>query len=229
MKLFPFLNKKSKKNDVACSPPKNFNIPKAGEFSPHIKIVSRNDAFDFIAQYRAAHVGDLTFLDVGGRHGEWKNVACNYNYSVLDLDPTASGTGLIVGDICSCSQIASETYDVVFSNNLLEHVREPWLAAEECVRITKVGGLLIHIAPFSWRYHPFPEDHYRFSHSGLAYLFERTKQVDTLMSGYDISKRRANSRGGKVIGNLDVPPIDELGGWRENWLTIYVAKKHVNV
>lgn len=167
----------------------------------------------------------MSFLDVGGRNGEWAHIADGFEYSILDIEHSLSAHNVIVGDICDCPHITSEMYDVVFSHNLLEHVKEPWRAAEECVRIAKKGGLLVHIAPFSWRYHPFPEDHYRFSHSGLAYLFERTGQVKRLLSGYDISSRRVNSRGGKVPGGLDIPPIDDLGGWRENWLTIYVGRK----
>jgi hypothetical protein len=82
------------------------------------------------------------------------------------------------------------------------------------------------MAPFSWRYHPVPLDCFRYTHTGLAYLFERTGQVETRLSGYDISNRRKNAMGGKVANGLDIPPKDHLGGWREHWLTIYVGRKY---
>lgn len=99
----------------------------------------------------------------------------------------------------------------IFSNNVFEHIMEPWAAAAECVRILKKNGITIHIAPFSWRYHPVPVDYFRYSHDGLKHLFERTGEIETLLSAYDISERRKDHRGGK-IGILDVPPVDELGG-----------------
>lgn len=164
------------------------------------------------------------FLDIGGRRGEQSFYGGGFQYQIMDLIPRLHGT--IVGDICSCPHILDESYDVVLSSDVLEHVKEPWSTAEECVRIAKTGGLLIHISPFSWRYHPFPEDYYRFTHDGLAYLFERTGRVERLLSGYDISLRRWNAKGGDPEAHgLDVPPIDSMGGWLENWKTVYVCRK----
>lgn len=91
--------------------------------------------------------------------------------------------------------------------NLLEHVVDPWAAATEMVRIVRPGGLLVHLAPFAWRYHPFPEDHWRFSHSGLKLLFERAGHVETILSGYDIGSRRKNQRGGHSPTTLTCRPL----------------------
>lgn len=93
------------------------------------------------------------------------------------------------------------------------------------MRICKEGGLLICLAPFSWRYHPTPVDNFRYTHNGLKYLFERTGDVKTLLAGYDISNRRKNAKGGKISGGLDIVPTDDLGGWREHWLTIFIGEK----
>ena len=113
----------------------------------------------------------------------------------------------------------------MFSINLLEHVADPWAAAAEMTRIARPGGLLMHLAPFAWRYHPFPEDYWRFSHTGLKMLFERTGRVSTLLSGYDIQMRRKDQRCAALPDNLDVPPVDQLGGWREHWHAIWVGRK----
>lgn len=199
----------------------------SGFFSPHLRLIDKSSVQEFITQYRQTHQtnGALHFLDVGGRHGEYRKFAEGYTYSILEIDLNATSPEIKHGDICSCPQIPSNTYDVVFSNNVFEHLQEPWNAALESVRICKPGGLLICMAPFSWRYHPVPVDNFRFSHSGLAYLFERSGTVETLLAGYDLHNRRRDHRGGKVAGGLDVPPVDELGGWREHWLAIYVGRK----
>jgi hypothetical protein len=81
------------------------------------------------------------------------------------------------------------------------------------------------MAPFSWRYHPYPKDLFRFSAEGLEHLFKRTGRMDTILSGNDITKRRKNIIGGKIGKNLDVPPIDGFGGWRENWQSLYIGTK----
>ena len=123
-------------------------------------------------------------------------------------------------------QVDSDSFDIVFSMNLLEHVESPWSAAKEMVRIVKPGGMLIQIVPFSWRYHPHPVDHWRFSHTGLQRLFVSTGQVETIESGYDITMRRKDHRG-EFDDKSDAPPVDDLGGWREHWHSVWVGtKKH---
>lgn len=199
-----------------------------GAYSDRLHIIAdvESEILQIVTSYKetcpAGYVP--SFLDIGGRRGEQSFYAEGFQYRIMDLIPRVADT--IVGDICNCPEIADESYDVVLSSDVLEHVKEPWNAAAECVRIAKPGGLLIHISPFSWRYHPFPDDYYRFTHDGLAYLFERTGRVEQLLSGYDMSLRRWNARGGdpEALG-LDIPPIDGLGGWLENWKAVYVCRK----
>ncbi|MCQ9378577.1 bifunctional 2-polyprenyl-6-hydroxyphenol methylase/3-demethylubiquinol 3-O-methyltransferase UbiG [Methyloversatilis sp. XJ19-49] len=199
---------------------KDFKVLNEGAYSPHVDMVGRDAAFRFI---REAAAPGKSFLDVGGRKGERRALAEGYEYRVMDIDPGWSDA--IVGDICSCAHVSTDSFDIVFSMNLLEHVADPWAAASEMVRIARPGGLVVQIVPFSWRYHPFPEDYWRFSHSGLRLLFEKTGTVETLLSGYDAEMRRKDQRGGSLPDNLDVPPIDELGGWREHWHALWVGRK----
>jgi SAM-dependent methyltransferase len=199
---------------------KDYRVNNAGEYSPHLNILDRKEIFELLL----AEAGSgKTFLDVGGREGARRDLAQGFVYKILDLEPVADEA--IRGDICHCPEIPDDTYDVVFSMNLLEHVADPWAAAAEMIRIARPGGLLMHLAPFAWRYHPFPEDYWRFSHSGLKMLFEHSGKVSTLVSGYDIQMRRKDHRGGALPDNLDVPPVDQLGGWREHWHAVWVGRK----
>lgn len=196
------------------------------EYSSHLVFLPEKYLRKLILKYRRRHEGEegLRFLDVGGGGGSARGTAAGFAYYILELDEGRTGKGIVHGDICNCPQVASSSYDIVYSRNVFEHLREPWLAAKECVRIVKKKGLLMHAAPFAWRYHPVPIDFYRYTHDGLKYLFERTGQVKTIFAGYDITIRRRDSRG-KQKGKLDAPPVDELGGWRENWETIFVGTK----
>jgi SAM-dependent methyltransferase len=164
-----------------------------------------------------------TYLDVGGRKGERADLATGFDYFAMDIIPRAKQ--VVVGDICSCPQIADNSYDVVVSFDVFEHLERPWDAAREAIRITRPGGLLIHRTLFAYRYHPIPIDYWRFTSQGLEYLFVRDGNVETMVKGYDLTKRRVNATGMPMTGNRDVPPIDFWGGFRETWLTLFVGRK----
>jgi SAM-dependent methyltransferase len=63
--------------------------------------------------------------------------------------------------------------DTVLSNQVIEHVREPWTMTEEIARVLKPGGTVILTAPHIWGLHDAPDDYYRFTGYGLQYLLER--------------------------------------------------------
>ncbi len=50
-----------------------------------------------------------------------------------------------------------ESFDVVFSTQVLEHVQDPKAVIEECIRILKPGGFMHHIVP---NYNSWWEGHY---------------------------------------------------------------------
>lgn len=163
-----------------------------------------------------------TYLDVGARRAERETFAIGFDYTGLDLHPGCDD--VMTGDICFCPEIPSDSFDVVASYDVFEHLERPWDAAAECIRITRPGGLLVHRTLFAYRYHPSPVDYWRFSAQGLEHLFTSQGHVDTLLSGYDLRIRRRDARG-DPYHKLDVPPVDYLGGFRENWRVLYVGRK----
>ena len=68
-------------------------------------------------------------------------------------------------------------FDLVYSNQVLEHVPRPWLAGEQIVRVLRPGGIGIHTTcTFNPRHGPPAfEDYYRFLPAGLAQLFPGVK------------------------------------------------------
>ena len=149
-----------------------------------------------------------------------------YEYTGLELE--TQRPGFIAADICSeafqTDQAAlGATFDVVYSNNVFEHLRRPWLAARNAIWLLKPGGICITIAPFSLRYHESPADYFRFTHTGLSSLFEDAGDVRTLVAGYDITGRR-NDWQGLGVG-ADVCPEDRFGAWRENWFVMNVSER----
>ena len=91
---------------------------------------------------------------------------------------------IIEGDICNCPEIESNSFDIVYCWNVLEHVANPFSAAENLVRILKKGGIIVINTPFSWIYHEIPIDYWRFTHSGLRYLLTKDDFTEIIDFGY---------------------------------------------
>ncbi len=161
-------------------------------------------------------------IEIGGSVG--KNIGAVFpasRYFNLDLDAGDGSIPTIQCDATKRIPIRSGTVDFVYSNNCFEHIDKPWLAASEIVRILKPGGRLFVSAPWAWRYHPVPIDYWRFSPQALASLFEG---LETLESGFNSHFRRMDIRG-HFRNRMDHVPVDELGGWRENWLSFVFMRK----
>ena len=185
-----------------------------------IPVLDKKTIINKILRHYLIYHDSPIFLDIGGAKGKWwmdNDVIDDYTRIVLDIRFRRKATNYINGDACKLP-IKDNSLDVVFSNNTLEHIKEPWIAAEEFVRVLKSGGLLIHTAPMSWKYHGKPIDYYRYTHKGLAYLFERTGKVIGIESGYDdkyYKNRKTIRRRGKLDENM----------WTEFWTTVYIGRK----
>lgn len=200
-------------------------LPAYQRYAPGIKLVGSSDRV--VRDYIAAHVEALTasslkprFLDFGARDGVRARFAAGCDYVGADIHP--QGPDIIRADICNCPEVADASFDIVFSFDVFEHVVAPWRAAEECVRIVRPGGLIVCRTLFAYRYHPEPHDYWRFSSQGLEHLFTSAGGAETLVSGYDVRERRRNRRGESIDHR---PPIDWLGGWRENWQVLWIGRK----
>jgi SAM-dependent methyltransferase len=68
--------------------------------------------------------------------------------------------------------IDSESYDIVLSGQVLEHVKKVWIWIKELARVCKRGGLIITINPVSWIYHEVPVDCWRVFPEGMKALYE---------------------------------------------------------
>lgn len=68
--------------------------------------------------------------------------------------------------------LADETFDVVLSGQVIEHVRKLWHWVPELARVCKVGGHVITINPVNWPYHEAPVDCWRIYPEGMTALYE---------------------------------------------------------
>ncbi len=65
---------------------------------------------------------------------------------------------------------ADNSFDVIVSDQVLEHLANPAIALAEAHRVLKPGGIAIHTTCFMNYYHPAPIDYWRFSADALKHL-----------------------------------------------------------
>ena len=125
--------------------------------------------------------GDVIDFGAGmSRYKEWI-VTKATSYTAMDL---FQFPGIdIVGDVLN-PPLPDASYDTAVSTHVIEHVREPWVMAEQMHRVLKPGGTIIIMAPFMYPFHADPTDFFRFSEQGIASLFERLGMEIVLCSKY---------------------------------------------
>jgi len=80
--------------------------------------------------------------------------------------------------------VASESYDVVVSGQVIEHVRKVWKWMPEVARTCKKGGVVITINPVTWQYHEAPVDCWRIYPEGMKALYEDAG-LDVMLSRWE--------------------------------------------
>ena len=167
----------------------------------------------------------LQCLDVGGNSGKpfEMRIRRRLNYTSLDFvaaAPARDNRSLarprarsLVGNVQACNRhIPAASYDLVMASNVFEHLLMPWRAASEMVRLARPGGYIVMTAPFSSRYHAYPIDTLRLTHTMARFLFERTGRVRTLFAGYSVDPDHRAWARGHYADHSDDPPIPELLG-----------------
>ncbi len=193
---------------------------KQGETSNAYKKVSvRHDRIGSVLMRTTRDVGieihDV--LEIGGRQNPYNGLFPSGS-KYLNMDISKTGKNVVVGDITNCPQIPDNSFDLVLSVDVFEHINKPWKAAEEITRILRPGGLAFHSTIFSWRYHPCPQDFFRYSPDGMKSLF---CDLECILAEFDVTERRRNILG-KDSNKLK---SDAFGGWRENWRVNYAGIK----
>jgi SAM-dependent methyltransferase len=119
----------------------------------------------------------------------FKNIATNY----IGCDIMQSHQN-VVDIICPATKLNFEnnTFDTVFSTQVIEHVEDHQAMVSEASRVLKFNGIAIFTIPFCWELHEEPYDFFRFSKYGIKYLFEK--------NGFEIVLLKPN--GGKWAATL---------------------------
>lgn len=76
--------------------------------------------------------------------------------------------------------VEDASFDVVLCTQVLEHADDPAQAVRELRRVLAPGGRLLASTHGVQWYHPSPNDHWRWTHTGLRLLFERNGDWSSL-------------------------------------------------
>lgn len=109
-----------------------------------------------------------SIIDLGCGVAPYRSIfaATGVEYVTADLEP---GQGVdLVCDEYGRVPAQDGTFDIVLSNQVLEHVPDPQAYLCEARRLLKGNGLLILTTHGTWIYHPDPLDLWRWTGPGLV-------------------------------------------------------------
>lgn len=108
--------------------------------------------------------------------------------------------------------VPHQTFDIIFAEQVLEHVKYPYRCVRNAYRMLREGGYFLVTTPFLIQIHAVPGDYTRWTEEGLKYLFEEC--------GFDLRNITTGS-----WGNLDCVLADLTACARgDDWNTYDPAK-----
>lgn len=119
---------------------------------------------------RAAH-GPYRLLDVGCGAKPYFPFFDGLVREYVGVDP-AHPDAELQGSV-EAIPVPDASFDVVLCTQVLEHCDDPDRAVRELRRVTAPGGRVLASTHGVMVYHPSPQDHWRWTHTGLRRLFER--------------------------------------------------------
>ncbi|OGZ05813.1 MAG: hypothetical protein A2845_03345 [Candidatus Lloydbacteria bacterium RIFCSPHIGHO2_01_FULL_49_22] len=163
-------------------------------FSARLKIMTTHDERfrGWMAFIFSEHTPRKLVIDIGGglrlknTQGDrydastaWiSTLAEKVDYKIMD--PVDTFHPDIVGDIHKMPFV-NNSIDAIICASVLEHVTNPFTAAEEIYRTLKPGGLVYVYVPFLYYYHSEPGyfgDYWRFTEEAIRELFKKFSSIE---------------------------------------------------
>src|SRR6266567_642761 len=139
--------------------------PRASSYL-YLHLVDLREALDF---YRTSE--KISILDYGCGGSPYRDLFPNSEYIRADFTPCEGLDLLLPAD--SSIPVSDNTFDMVLSTQVLEHVPESVNYVAECFRVLKPGGFLVLTTHGLFEDHGCPYDFQRWTADGLRLLLER--------------------------------------------------------
>lgn len=115
------------------------------------------------AQGRTLVVGSKCYDEKVDRRSMYSNAIG------LDLE---EGNGVdFVHDLEKPLPVSVGRFNHIDCCSVLEHVKRPWLMAENILKVMEPEATILVTVPFVWRQHSYPSDYWRITAEGLDVLF----------------------------------------------------------
>jgi cephalosporin hydroxylase len=128
---------------------------------------------------------DGPILEVGskdyGNTASFRDAYVSKEYIGVDLSG-GKNVDRVIDLTLGTGDLPHSHFALVICCSVLEHVRRPWEMAENLTRLLRPGGAIYVAVPWVWRYHPYPDDYFRFSWRGVAEIFPRIMWSNRLYS-----------------------------------------------
>lgn len=112
-------------------------------------------------------------LDAGaGFNGQYHN-------DVVNLEIADYATTDVLG-ICERLPFKDNSFGGIISVAVLEHLKDPFKAAEELLRVLKPGGFLFVDVPFLQPFHGYPSHYYNMTSEGVKNLFGDRIEIENM-------------------------------------------------
>ncbi len=106
-------------------------------------------------------------------------------------------------DFDICSERLEKQFDLIIADQVFEHLSHPWRAVRNVYQMLKPGGVFLITTPFMIKLHPHPEDHTRWSETGLKNFLEE--------GGFDTDNIETDSWGNRACVRANLRRWAKLG------------------
>lgn len=113
----------------------------------------------------AATDAAITILDYGAHLSPFRSLFPNSCYKRADIGGPGAVDYLILQN--GCIEEAPQTFDMILSTQVAEHVENPQNYFQECYRLLKPGGNLFLSTHGAYEDHGFPNDYQRWTAQGI--------------------------------------------------------------
>ncbi len=132
--------------------------------------------------------------------------------NLIWMDVTLTPYVDVVGD-AHALPILPECIDFVFSLAVVEHLHQPFIAAQEMFRVLREGGYVFHDCSFVFPLHGVPGHYFNASHQGMAQVFAPFTLLRAGVEPFQMPSfalRAMLNTYLALLGHVDDPAVDRL-------------------
>lgn len=162
------------------------NVLSSKAITKRSSLASHNNMWQWIS--KNFNKKDINVLEIGSRSVASNAVRnktiplCNYT----GFDVIAGPNVDVVGDAhCLSDYFKKDSFDLIFSFAVFEHIAMPWLLSAEIANLLKPNGYTAHETHFSFSEHELPWHFFQFNNNALEVLFCKELGFKLIDSGLD--------------------------------------------